>query len=300
MLTKDHIPITYIFKNIEKETVFVSLYMLLTIYLDDVYKIDKSLNIPSIVIAVLGTNISLALSFKTNHSYQRWLTARSSWGKIKSFSIILVQQLQCFLSRNENNSEDLLKFSRRQIALSYIIESKLRKKQINQIISKYYDANESEYIIDSESSIPCLLKLQFEDIRKMVNDNKLDKSYQIEMQRILNSLYEDINVCFGIKSTVFPVLYNLYVKWMLYLFVIILPLALIDFNNYIEFFIVISISLLFFLMEKASSYLQDPFENLPTDVNALSIAREIEIEINKILELTDTPEPLSKEQFYIM
>lgn len=60
------------------------------------------------------------------------------------------------------------------------------------------------------------------------------------------------------------------------------------------------ISLVFFVLEKTAYHLQDPFRNRPSDISVTAIARTIEINIRQLLDEKDVPDPITKDEFYIM
>jgi putative membrane protein len=81
---------------------------------------EMPLSIP----ALLGTAISILLSFKMNQSYDRWWEARKVWGAIVNDSRTFVIQLQSFLS--EEDKETIKRIAYRQIAWCYTLGRSLR------------------------------------------------------------------------------------------------------------------------------------------------------------------------------
>jgi len=101
-----------------------------------------------------------------------------------------------------------------------------------------------------------------------------------------------------INSTVFPVTYRLFLHWIIYLFVIVLCIALYDLAWYLELPLLLALSCAFFLLEKAATHLQDPFRNKPTDTPVTTIATTIEINIKQLLKEEEVPQPLPPGKFY--
>ena len=92
--------------------------------------------------------------------------------------------------------------------------------------------------------------------------------------------------------------YRIFLHWIIYLFIVLLSLALYQVEWYVEFPLLILISSLFFLLEKTATQLQDPFENSPTDTAMTTIATNIEINIKQLLNEKEIPEPLTSATFY--
>lgn len=53
----------------------------------------------------------------------------------------------------------------------------------------------------------------------------------------------------------------------------------------------LAISLPFFLLERSSFHMQDPFENRATDTSMTAIATTIEINLKQLLNDSDVPKP---------
>jgi putative membrane protein len=85
---------------------------------------------------------------------------------------------------------------------------------------------------------------------------------------------------------------------MIYLFTIVLSLAVYDMAWYFELPLLMAISSIFFLLEKAASQLQDPFSNNPTDIAITTIATNIEINIKQMLNEPEIPQPFPPNRFY--
>jgi putative membrane protein len=81
---------------------------------------EMPLSIP----ALLGTAISILLSFKMNQSYDRWWEARKVWGSIVNDSRTLIIQLQSFLTSEDK--ENIEKIAYRQIAWCIVLSKSLR------------------------------------------------------------------------------------------------------------------------------------------------------------------------------
>jgi putative membrane protein len=54
------------------------------------------------------------------------------------------------------------------------------------------------------------------------------------------------------------------------------------------------------MLEKTAYHLQDPFRNRASDVSVTAIARNIEINLRQLLHEKDVPDPITRDEFYIM
>jgi putative membrane protein len=92
----------------------------------------------------------------------------------------------------------------------------------------------------------------------------------------------------------------MFLHFIIYLFLVVLSIALKEIEWYFQIPLLLLISTAFFLLEKSATIMQDPFENRPTDTPMTAIARTIEINIKQLLKETTIPEPIQAEKFYLL
>jgi putative membrane protein len=122
----------------------------------------------------------------------------------------------------------------------------------------------------------------------------------LQIDDTLTRLCDSMGKAERIKSTVFPVTYRLFLHFTIYLFVVILSIALKGVDTYFEIPLLTLISMVFFLIEKSATHLQDPFRNRPSDIPVTAIARTIEINIRQLLGEEDVPKTLAAEDYYLL
>src|SRR4028119_1409051 len=123
MILENKTSAAYIFNKVKYDLLIVFLVGAITNVLT--VKFNHLLpEMPLSIPALLGTAISILLSFKMNQSYDRWWEARKVWGAIVNDSRTLVVQLQSFLPDSE--SETIKRISYRQIAWCFALTKALR------------------------------------------------------------------------------------------------------------------------------------------------------------------------------
>lgn len=100
-----------------------------------------------------------------------------------------------------------------------------------------------------------------------------------------------------IKNTVFPTSYRLLVYYFIYLFLFILALGLVETIGLWEVPVLLAIASTFFLLERTARYLQDPFNNKPTDTPVTAIARTVEINLKQLIQEPSVPQKLPAESY---
>ena len=110
----------------------------------------------------------------------------------------------------------------------------------------------------------------------------------IQINNTLVNFSNAMGMAERIKNTVFPATYRLFLRLFIYIFVVTLSISLADTQGYFEIPLLLVISCSFFLLEKTSALLQDPFSNKPTDTAMTAIATTIEINIKQLIRRNRT------------
>ncbi len=297
MLLEKRIPLSYIIKNIKKEILYVILVGVVVHFLTTVFA-DKLPEMPLTVPAFLGTAISILLSFKMSQSYDRWWEARKIWGAIVNDSRSFVIQLQSFIGPDQQAL--IKKIAFRQIGWCYALGQTLRGKDALSLSGSYFTEEELMEIKKHHNKPLAILQMNASDITSLKTENEIDVLSHIQLDNSLTRLCDSMGKAERIKGTVFPTTYRFYLTWSIYLFVIILSVALKNVDIYFEMPLLIVVSMVFFLLEKSATFLQDPFNENPTSTSVTSIARNIEINIKQLLQEKEIPQPLHSDSFYIL
>jgi putative membrane protein len=295
MILEKRIPLKYWFKEIKWDLLIVSVFSII-IYFFKLYVVN--LDIPLGIGTFLGTAIALLLSFKLSQSYDRWWEARKIWGAIVNDSRTLVIQLKQFIK--EPDSSIVKTMAYRQIAWCYALGQHLRKQDV---LGKLEDFISKDEIISIKlkKHVPLtLLDHHGQNVRNLHKEKSLNDFQQIQLDTTILKLTASMGMAERIKNTVFPRTYRNVLHFFIYIFLLLLSLALEDVYGFLEIPLLIFISIPFFMLEKIAFVIQDPFENFPTDTAMTSISRNIEINIKELLGEKELPEPLKNKGFYIM
>lgn len=304
MLVEKRIPFRYVFNKI-KYDVFRVLLFSVAFHLLKYFFADYLPLIPFQLPTILGTSISLLLAFKLNQSYDRWWEARKVWGAIVNDSRSLVLQLKAFIKDDYlmvGEERPLLnRMSFRQIAWCYCLGQSLRG--LDPIAEKQKEHLQEEdllYLSKQNNKPYALLMLHMEDLKELYRKEAINPFQQVQLDSTIVRLCDSMGKAERINNTVFPVTYGLFLHFFIYLFLVILSLALVETIGLYEIPVLTLIASTFFLIEKTAKHMQDPFRNKPTDTSVTAIARTIEINIKQVLQEPEVPKPLAPEKFYLM
>lgn len=302
MIVKLQIPWKRILKDLRMPMFFIMIYMTgISIY--DHYLSLKEIHIPIAIITVPGTVIALLLGFRTNSAYDRWWEARIIWGAIVNDSRTWVRQLMTFIHFEHRNSTEfhlIQEMSLRHIAWNYALTRHLRKQDPTKDLKGMITDEEIDKL-NAKFNIPnALLYTQGQKLKNAYKDNLIDAYQFVQLDRTLTDLTDAMGRCERIKNTIFPSSYSLLVDLLIYLWILFLPFGLVDMIGYILIPTTISLAFSFLVIDRIAVYMQDPFENMPSDTPMLSLSRTIEINIKQELNIENIPEPVKPENGVLM
>lgn len=294
MILDKKIPLKYWFHKVKWDLLFVTLFSV-AIYLFQTYIIR--LNIPVSIGTFLGTAIALLLSFKLAQSYDRWWEARKIWGAIVNDSRSLVLQIKHFVQTE--NKQIIRTIAYRQIAWCYALSRQLRNQEPKDGLEQFLSDVEMEALKDKDHIPLTLLDFHTGDVLALQKSNQLNDYQQIQIDESLVRLTASMGRAERIKNTVFPTTYRIVLHLFIYIFLVLLAMALPDLNPYLKIGLLISIALPFFLLEKIAYTIQDPFDNIPTDTPMTSISGTIERNVKQLLD-EEVPKAAKPKGYYIM
>ncbi|MBS1566753.1 MAG: hypothetical protein JST39_20380 [Bacteroidetes bacterium] len=302
MLLKKNIPFKYIFGKIKYELCFIVLYTAFVAAVLKSYAPDFV--IPLTVPAILGTVISLLLGFRSNQAYDRWWEARHIWGAVVNDSRTWARQILSF-TEIEVEGDEVHQFRqrtvRRQMAWCYSLGQSLRQIPGTQGLERFISKKEQQSVSQYNNTPLALLEWHGRDIKLALEQGWINRYQQVELDRTLSRLCDNMGKCERIKNTVFPSTYSLYIHFSLMLFMGLLPFGLVEVFGFWAIPLTTGIAACFLLIEKMAIHLQDPFENKPTDTPVTTIARKIEIDLRQMLRDQEMPEEeKGRALFYVL
>ena len=177
MILETRIPLRYLLGIAKRDLIIVSLFTFILAAISETYHITYE--IPFSIPAFLGTAISLLLSFKLSHSYERWWEARKIWGAIVNDSRSLVLQLKQFCVHEDHALIKIV--GNRQIAWCYALTDYLRKTKDHEQLEKYIAAAELNKLEASQHVPLKLLDCHAADLRTLENEQEINSFQQMQL-----------------------------------------------------------------------------------------------------------------------
>ncbi|MCH2180472.1 MAG: hypothetical protein MK108_00575 [Mariniblastus sp.] len=241
-----------------------------------------------------GALIGILLAFRTSACYNRWWEARILWGKIVNDSRSWTRQLLEFAtpSMPDGPSEvdpALVRMAHRQIAWCYTLTCSLRGKKPLEDVGDMLSEEELAQV-EKQKNVPnALLLNQARDLRALRNQDRIDAFQFVRMEDTLTRLTDSMGGCERIRNTPFPQSYQLWIKYMIYLFIVFLPFALVELPWYGLILVTVPIASGFLIIDRVATYLEDPFLYRVSSTPMLTLSRTIEINIRQMLDEPDVP-----------
>lgn len=311
--------------------VFVSLYYFLDL---------QWLKIPWTPLALIGTAVAFVIGFQNNAAYGRIWEARKIWGGIVNSSRTFGMFVQDMVT-NEHMSEkqtdaELHKqikiLTYRHIAWMTALRYAMRESKpwetvilektnkewskmikppewestIEEDLKPYISASEMEYVLSKNNKQTALLYLQSKHLRQLKELGFIWEFSFLQLESVLQELFTLQGQTERIKNFPYPRHFATLNHYFMWVFVILLPLAIvpefaeigndiIDLNPLVgKLFIWLSIPFyiivawIFHTMERIGRTGENPFEGSANDVPISTIARGIEIDLRQNLgELHD-------------
>ncbi len=256
----------------------------------------KTLSFPT---GVIGTALAFLIGFRNNSAYDRWWEARKIWGKLINDSRHFSLKTIGFLSnqRNEKLSAEEIKSAQkrliyRHIAFVWAVNKHLRKLEWKNTIKEFISEQEFN-LLKKEQHIPlAILKNQTLDIKSLREQNYFDDFRYMGFDAIMENFNDALGKSERIKNTVFPMQYNWYMQYAIWVFLIILPLSLSGFVGLWFLPLSFLIGYVFILLEYLGRHIENPFENHPNDTPLDSISRTIEINLKEVLGEKNLPKKI--------
>lgn len=288
-------------------TVLVSLVYVLYYFFD-----FKGLGLKgAIPLGVLGTALSIFLSFRNNSGYDRWWEARKIWGGIVNYSRTFAMQVRTYISdlhtQDTHSDDDILGIHReliyRHIAWINALRLHLRKQhdQYAEVLRPFLDPAELEELLIYANKPTQLNFTQSQRLKEVLKQNLTEDFRLYELMHSLEEFYNLQGKCERIKNTPFPMYYAFFIRTFLSIFIFMLPISLIGVFHEISLsvgqnvtWVVIPVSIIvsfmFKIIELTAYFTEDPFENRHEDTPMSALCRTIEIDLRQMLRETEVPD----------
>lgn len=244
----------------------------------DVFKLDipEGINIHAFVGIVLG----LVLVFRTNTAYDRWWEGRRLLGQLTNHSRNLSIKLNSILPKEDLEGR---RFFAQTIPNFYLaLKEHLREGVINENLELQGMPYAGQ--LKTAAHVPNLISAHLQDRITHLLKNGVIQGAQY---RVLNDdVVAMIDVCGGcerIQKTPIPVSYSIYIKRVIFLYLLSMPLSMVHTLGYYSIPIVMFTTYVLAGIELLAEEIEDPFGHDYNDLDTDGMAVNVRENVNEIL-----------------
>lgn len=268
------------FRILLPNMLFLAVFTGVLVYLEtDYYHVNFKAT--TVFHQILGFVLSMLLVFRINSAYDRWWEGRKLWGSLVNNTRSLSIKLSAVLG--EEQMEMRRKLSDLIQTYVVVLKAHLRSKRVPGDDSIYRNPVFREEL-DKAVHQPNFVTAKIEEELILLNRNgQLETAHLLFLNEELRTFTDVCGACERIKNTPIPYSYSLFLKKIIFIYVITMPLPFsVDFK-YWAIPIVIFIFYAFASLELISEEIEDPFGEDANDLPIDEIGRKISENVKLLL-----------------
>ena len=237
-----------------------------------------TLEVPALTIfhQIAGFIISMVLVFRINTAYDRWWEGRKLWGSLINNSRNLAIKLHAFVPASDLKTREILfnLISNFPFSLKEHLRNNVTIEDIkfNALLTEegYTRSSHKPGYIARQLTTHCL---------HLTKQNNQSQNDYLVLSENLNQLMDICGACERIKRTPIPYSYSIFIKKMIFLYIITMP---VSFGLTIGYWAIPIVMIMFYAfasLEIISEEIEDPFgtdsNDLPTDEMSVRIKENV-------------------------
>lgn len=228
---------------------------------------------------ISGFIISLVLVFRINSAYDRWWEGRKLWGALLNNSRNLALKLSTIIPKQETRSRQEIArlLASYAVSLKEHLRGNTGEKQID-----FGDSLDKEKYLKAGHRPNYIARLLSEKCREVCQQHDNSNGHLL-INTNLNELTDICGACERIRSTPIPYSYSIFIKKIVFIYIITMPFAFGLTLGYWSVIIVMVMFYAFASLEIISEEIEDPFGTDDNDLPTDEIAEKIKINASEIL-----------------
>lgn len=254
----------------------IGIYAAVIVYLELYYFHFNTKN-PTVMHSILGFVLSLLLVFRTNSAYDRWWEGRKIWGNVVNNSRNLSLKLAAILTHKSDREEFKILIANYIFSVKNHLRDTYNQKEFSE--TKTFGLTE---FADAEHKPNVVAKHLYKKIHTLYQNKDLTGDHLIILNDELKSFTDNCGACERIKNTPIPYSYNIFLKKMIFLYCISLPIFFASEFGYLTVAITVIVLYVFASIELIAEEIEDPFGEDENDLPLDDICNRIKTNINEI------------------
>ncbi len=246
-----------------------------------------------------GTILSVFLAFRNNNAYSRWWEARQIWGDLVNASRMFATQVRTYMATDTMPAEAVSQWQRelvfRHIATVHLMRMQLRQCMDVSEVSQFLSSDDLELVRKAANPTSAILARQADELARASAQGCLSDYRFVDLMSTVERFFNILGACERIKNTPFPREYDGFVRYLIWILIVIMPIYLLGlFTDNISKMLIIpttlAITLIIGFANKAGEMLEDPFENRIHDIPMTSLCAKIEADLrSQVGETSNAP-----------
>ena len=243
--------------------------------------IPRSWTADESVVRIMGIAASVFLGFRNTQAIGRWWEARKLWGHVVNVSRNWADSLRAHLDSSRAPGRQERKLLRLQVAIVWQLNFELRNFW-NRDLRNLQDNLLSDLRLATSTNLRQLGQLRGVWIGELHREGLIDGFGRLQLMDIGNSCNDAIGGLERIRNTPLPASYEVFVRLLNWLFVLLLLLYFHDLSPDSQGRLGnVVIALLFLMAERIRAYVDGPFEadcssfSLPPNSICLTISHDL-------------------------
>jgi len=256
----------------------VGIYASIIVYAEAHYFHVNSKN-PTVMHSILGFVLSMLLVFRTNSAYDRWWEGRKIWGSTVNNTRNLALKLSVLIKDEKDRIElrDLI------VNHVYATKNHLREKYVQHEFIETTSIKLSHFS-DNQHRPNLIAKSLYQKIYSLNNQGILSNDHLIILNDELKSFTDNCGACERIRNTPIPYSYNIFLKKIIFLYIMSLPVFFGAEFKYTTVPITVIVLYVFASIELIAEEIEDPFGEDYNDLPLDDICQRIKTNLQDIFK----------------
>ena len=264
--------------------------------------------IPISAIGFLGTAVAILLGFRNNSAYERFWEARKAWGDLTNASRYFALQVMAYIRPPQNQAQEApnvadvhQKILFRHLAFVNALRLQLLNDSRWEELKPWLSDDEFHRLEKAVNKAAQLNHLQGQHLSDLREAGWITSQwYLVGLIETLKETYRCQGISERIKNTPLLRQYSFFTKHFVWLFVVLLPLGLVQHLGWQMIPVYVALATVFTTTERIGGRTEDPFDNKMEDIPLNAICRTIEIDLRQQLGESSVPPPVKPQDGVLM
>jgi putative membrane protein len=228
--------------------------------------------------SMLGTVLGLFLVFRTNTAYERWWEGRKLWGSLVNNA----RNLSFKVNAHVKDPAAREAFATLIPDFVFALKEHLRDRADISVLqaSRYVPMGKA----NPGSHVPnTLIAAMYRITNDLYSQGKLSAEQLLLLDHELKAFTDILGACERIKATPIPYAYSMYMKKFIFIYVVSLPVGLVQAFFYWTIPVVLLVFYILVSIELIAEEIEDPFGTDDNDLPTDSIESKIRTNVKEII-----------------